>query len=144
MNFDIKFKNNEPNREIALGSIAIGNETDFFESSLSYWSKEQYEKQWIDGCQRICRGENISALITSMYDPIKANFIIWRPLYVKHEIVIAHEQILFIDELGKTFSEESLYEHVIQRKNSDEDGNAISEWKTNVHEIQKWLNANPG
>lgn len=125
--------------EMRLGLIVIGDFEERFESSLSYWSVEDYKEHWRQALERIKAGEIKSSLITNMYDPPTANFIVWWPLYREGQHVYIHNGFLLMDELDEPFNPRLPYLHVADRRTVGEDGGQISEWETTVTEIEEFL-----
>lgn len=125
--------------KLKIGVIVIGNFEEHFEASLSYWSIENYQKQWRQALERIKSGETKSSLITSMYDPQTANFITWWPLYRDDQQVRVQNQLLFMDQINGLYNLANPYVHVPDRAAIDEDGNPISEWRTTIAEIEEFL-----
>ncbi|WP_193368588.1 hypothetical protein [Pelagibius marinus] len=130
--------------KIALGSIKLGNFQEDFHASLSHWDQERYRSQWKEALERLVKGEDKSALVTSMYDPDKANFITWWPLYRDGDCVLVQNQLLFLAELAKPFSEAQPYKSVPRRETTTEDGEAISEWTIDLSDIEEFLAAHYG
>jgi hypothetical protein len=87
----------------------------------------------------ICEGNAKSCLITSMFDPLTANFIFWWTLYLDGNIVHIQNQILFLDELDKPFSKLNPYEFIRERKTVSDEGDKISEWDISVDDIKVYL-----
>lgn len=120
----------------AVGHINIGNFDESFHSSLSYWSREQYLRQWQEGLNRLVSGESNSALVTSMHNPKDANFIFWWVFYNINEKIYIQNHVLFMDELDPEFDESNLYKSIPERETRTEDGEMISEWAINLSDIQ--------
>lgn len=121
------------------GEIRIGKFNERFLSCLSFWSKEQYKAQWKQAITRIIRGEHVSALITGMYDPTKANHIIWWPMYREGRIVYIQNQLLFMHQIKGIFNIENPYEYIDTREVSTEDGASISEWSIDIHNLEEFM-----
>jgi hypothetical protein len=126
-----------------LGLIIIGDFEERFEASLSYWSVKDYQRHWWQALERIKAGEIKSSLITNMYDPQTANFILWWPLYRDGQDVFVQNHVVPMDEINGTFDPVNPYVHVRDRETVNEDGKRISEWKTTVAEIEDYLNTLP-
>ena len=105
MSFFIGFVNDEDaiyddKERFLCGAILLGSIEERFLVPLSYWQPIDYEKHWRDALQRILAGEKTSCLITSMYDPSLANFIVWWPMYRVGELIFVQNQILSLFNLG--------------------------------------------
>lgn len=142
MNFSINLTDKEfldGEENFIVGKIQIGEFNETFTSSLSYWNKISYLNQWKVGLTRICDGNDKSCLVISMFDPSSANFIFLWTLYLDQNIVHLQNQILFLDQLDKPFSELNLYEFISDRENISDEGDKISEWDVNVSDIKLHL-----
>ncbi len=97
--FDIKFTGETIDVEGDLhhGIITFDGVTEGFAASLSYWSKADYQKQWLEAATQLLKPDSRSAFITSMYDPKIANFINWWPAWHVSSVVVFQEQILPLD-----------------------------------------------
>ena len=51
MAIEIHFKNEAaaPGKDLAIGEIVIEDFRESFESPLGYWSRQDYERQWVEG-----------------------------------------------------------------------------------------------
>ena len=59
---------------IGRTGIVIGDFRERIETSLEYWSAERYEEHWLAAVHEVVSGTNKSALLTSIADPMTANF----------------------------------------------------------------------
>lgn len=50
------------------GQITIGSYTESFKMSVKYWSREDYQKQWKEGLERI-KTHDVSILVTNVRNP---------------------------------------------------------------------------
>jgi len=97
--FDIKFTGETVDSDdeiLHLGIITLGEVTEGFSASLSYWSINDYQKQWLEAGRRLLEPDSHSAFITCMYDPETANFVHWWPAWRGRGPVVFQEQLLFI------------------------------------------------
>ncbi len=66
--------------------------------------------------------------------------VAWWIMYREGDDVYVQNRLLFMDNLSSPFLEENLYSYIKSRETVNEDGcEIISEWQTNISEIQKWL-----
>ncbi len=139
MGFSINFIDyKSPDKFLTRGQISIGDFAEEFECAIHYWNKEKYINQWLEGCNKICE-ESKSALMTSIHEPKKANFMVWWVMHREKNIIYIQNHLLMMEGLLSPFVEENIYEHIRDRETIDEDGNEISEWQTTVSEVQEWL-----
>ncbi|VAW76124.1 hypothetical protein MNBD_GAMMA12-3299 [hydrothermal vent metagenome] len=116
--------------EKGSGEIQIDAFTELFESDHSYWSMEQYEKQWESAIVIIEKGD-AAFFIISVTDPKQSNFIrAWACYPIGKELVF-QEHIIFLNELHEPFDIENPHKSMQSYENISEDGCEISEWRTN-------------
>ncbi len=118
MNFSINFTGElvgDNHEKCQIGEIKIAK---FYETfcPLSYWSKDQYLEQWKNGLRRLCNRNHKSCLITSMYNPKFANFIVWWTFYLDGNTICVQNQILFLEQLDEPFNELNPYASIDDRK----------------------------
>jgi hypothetical protein len=99
--FDISFtgelvRDEEEGETRHLGIMTLGQTTEGFDASLSFWSEGEYEKQWLEGAKRLLEPGSRSAFITDMTNPTTASFIQWWPAWRVNDLIIFHCQTLFI------------------------------------------------
>ena len=122
----------------ALGIIRMGDFQETFNASLSYWNAGQYRRHWLKAVTRLVGTETTSCLITSMFDPAVANFIIWHPMYRQGDVVHIQNQILFLEEQPKPFNERDPFSSVAERQTRSEDGE-VSEWSVSIKDLESFL-----
>lgn len=124
----------------ATGRITVGDFAESFYMDLSYWNIEEYERSWRDSLQVIFDGEERdSCLVVSITNPESSNFIFCWPLYRRGDDVIVQNSIILLNELERDFSALEPWASVRSRLTVDEDGNSISEWRTSVSAVRKYL-----
>ncbi len=97
--FDIAFTGETVDSEgeiLHLGRITLGEATEGFSASVSFWSREDYQKQWLEAAKRLIEPDSHSAFVTCMYDPQTAAFIDWWPAWRTTGLVVLQNQLLFI------------------------------------------------
>lgn len=135
-------RNPESNEVSALGVIRLGDFQESFTASLSYWTAQQYKRHWLEAVERlVLKMETKSCLVTSMFDPDIANFIMWCPMYRFGDAVYVQNQILFLEQLSKPFRERKLFSFVPERQTHGEDGK-LSEWTVSIEDLESFLFAN--
>jgi hypothetical protein len=109
---------------------------------VSYeWSKEDYESQWRRAIKTLLTDRDRSALITTYGSPEVATHLEWWPMYAQEEIVSVQDHLLFYDQLTSKFSIPNAFSFIRSRKTKDEEGNAVSEWRVNLAEIEGFAGA---
>lgn len=122
---------------VVAGSMRIGEFTENFHASLSYWGRGEYISQWKEALNRLLRGEKNSAIVTSMYDPNTANFIFWWVMYLMEDVVFIQNHVLFLGDLERPFDEVDLYSFIPGRETQTEEGEPISEWAVGILAIKE-------
>jgi hypothetical protein len=117
--------------EPGKGKITIDDFQECFESEHTYWSKQQYESQWVEARNNLLDGK-ASMFITSITDPENANFIRAWVGYPKRNKIIFQEHIVFVDKLKNPFNPQDPHASINKYTNKTEEGEAISEWETNA------------
>ncbi|AFZ25444.1 hypothetical protein Cylst_3291 [Cylindrospermum stagnale PCC 7417] len=144
--FDIKFISppffsSEYQDKVCLGKIKINDFEESFFSPLSFWTKEKYQEHWRRSIQRMMLNQVAnSCLITSMYNPQEANFIVWWLFYRDAKNVHIQNQVLFLQDLVEPFNIQKMYDYIPKRKQYNDEGESISEWKTNILSLESFLN----
>ena len=122
----------------ASGEITIGDFSEKFHASLSYWTHQDYVRQWLSALNKITTFENNKgAIISSMYNPISANFICCWVMYRLGGLVYLQNHILFLDDLSTPFDERNIEKSIPDREQVTEEGERISEWRIPLSDIQR-------
>lgn len=124
-----------------IGELKLMDFTEVFQAPISYWKKDDYERQWQEGLRRILQGHDKSCLVTSMYNPLMANFIVWWPMYLHEGKVYIQNHLLFMSELKQPFEEPKLYEYIHTRETYSIDGDKVSEWSLDMRDIAIFFNS---
>ena len=97
--------------------------------------------QWKEGIERLLRREKNSAIVTTMYNPGTANFMLWWVMYLIEDDVFIQNHMLLLCELERPFDETDLYSFVPKRKIQTEEGVPISEWSVSLSAIRDSLSS---
>lgn len=123
-----------------LGRITVGDFTESFHMALDFWSPRDYRASWKRALGRLLSADVIdSCLIASVGDPETANFVTCWPLYRRKEKVYVQNSIIFLDQLEGGFDPDRPWEFIEARQSIDEDGNRVSEWETEISEVEEFL-----
>ncbi len=123
-----------------VGQITLGRFTERFESPLHYWDRGNYEQQWYSAASRVLSDSKRVALVTAMYDPAIANFLMWWAIYREENYAFFQNQLFFLDKLTIPFDIARIDELVRPRQTVNEDGRQISEWSVPLEELESFLN----
>ena len=133
MGFDIKFDKIQD--DIGYGKIVLDDYSENFESPLHFWTILDYKNQWEEGIIRIKYGNHKSALVTAMYPPQYANYIIWWVIYKEYNYAVFQNHILFLEKLNKPFVIDNIYSYIPEKSNKICDEYAVSEWRVLIDTI---------
>lgn len=127
------------NGELVIpSSIIIGNFTERLHIPISYWSLEDYKRNWISSLTQGIDNKKHSALAVSMYDPDFTNFIFAWVVYFHDETAFIQNKIIFLDEC-QNFTPETINDFIGERETCNEDGMKISEWVIDLKSIVTFL-----
>ncbi|MDC9606029.1 hypothetical protein WDV76_14920 [Xenorhabdus griffiniae] len=135
--FDIVTKNSviEFFGEPALpSSIIIDDFKEEFHLPITYWNIHDYKKSWLKSLKEGLYKKDHAALAVSMYEPSSVNFIFIWIIYFKEQEIFIQNQTLFIDNCP-SFSPDRINDFIEPRYTETEDGNKISEWRTDLNSI---------
>jgi hypothetical protein len=125
------------------GVICLGEFREEFASSLSYWSRDDYEDQWREGIKRILSGDSdTSAIIVDIMSPDRTgSTLTWWPMYLDGNSVCFQMQIVMLDRLPQGFRRRDLYSHIQPRyvPRSDPSDLPPSEWVLEKSELEEWI-----
>jgi hypothetical protein len=124
---------------VAIGEIQLGDDHEFFQSVVTYWTVEDYAASWTTALRRLVAGTASTCLITSVTDPATTNFVITWPMYRVGYDVYVQNRYLFLEDLDDEFNPDAPWESVEPRSTIDEDGQKISEWSLHLTDIQEFL-----
>jgi hypothetical protein len=126
-----------PPGESAGGRITVGDFVEEFEASLTFWGADDYRASWRAALSVLEAGSATSCLVSSLTDPATSNFVFCWPLYGDGDDVYVQSSLIFLEELPGTFDVARPWLYVQPRATVDEDGNHISEWRTDVTAIRQ-------
>jgi len=131
----------DPGVTAAYGKIQIGDYIETFTARLTLWRSDQYEQHWRAAIERLLKGADRSALITSYVEPTRVpdNFLMWWPLYREGETVHVQNQLLFFELLKESFSLENPWASVQSRRTVNDEGMKISEWSVAIGDFAEFL-----
>jgi hypothetical protein len=140
MTFSIKInKTGLSGREKEVtGVIRIGEFEETFTTPLTYWSVSDYENHWKSALRRLITGKD-SCLITSLVDPMTANFNYWWLLYINGADVFIQDSLLLMNSLPRPFTPDDPYRFIPKHERVNEDGDTISEWTLPLADFKEFL-----
>jgi len=139
--FDIRFIGDRPESLAEFlgegawglrGRITLGDYAEEFVALLRTWSREDYERQWMEAARRLLEGADRTAFFTSAYE---FRWTLWRV----GERVYAQEHFLAVEGFPEPFDPDDLYTHIQDRRTRTDDGTAISEWTLDLAGIAAFV-----
>lgn len=119
------------------GEIIIDDFRESFNSSLTYWTINDYLYQWKAASNRVLSGYRKSAFFSNIIAPeLKGYYLIW-PIYRVGKDVYIQNAIILVNRLRKPFDESNLYKYIKPRHSGDDDS-IISEWVTDIEDIRSF------
>jgi len=120
------------------GEIQLNEFFERFDSSFEYWPSNVYESQWKEGVQRIVEGEKKSALVTAMYPPESANFIVWWIMYHDGDNVIFQNHLLMLEMAKQQFEVSKLYSYIPDYSEGEDEEFPVSEWIVAMDSLKRF------
>jgi hypothetical protein len=149
MAFSIQFtglqelQNDSSSEAYLSGIICLGDFQEEFSSSLSHWTRDDYENQWREGVERILSGQfNMSAIFVDFMSPNKTgSTLTWWPMYLQGDSVCFQEHFLELDKLSQGLKRKDLYNYIQSRQKPDLDSPepSPSEWIIKRKDLEQWL-----
>jgi hypothetical protein len=117
----------------------LGDFEEHFFSSMEYWREPDYERQWMEGLERILTGATRSCLITSIGHPEASTGLWWWILYRSGNRIHVQNAMCFFAQLREAFDPSNPYAAVPSRTVVTEDGDPISEWIITIGEVAQFV-----
>ena len=131
--FDIRFLLSQS--QAGRGQIALGSFVEEFDSPLGFWMDADYKRQWKEGTSRLLAGAAKSALVTAIYDPGNANFLMWWVMYRDDGEIVFRNHILLMEHLPRPLDLNDLYSFVPERDRNRDSEYPVSEWVVPLESI---------
>lgn len=118
--------------------LELGDESERVESSLDFWSKDDYISHWQHMLNKIKTG-NTAALVTSMVDPRIGTFVEWWPMWkVGTSRIAIRNQILMLNRFESVFNPAEP-ERYIGNRTLQCGEEQPSEWEISVEAIDSFI-----
>jgi hypothetical protein len=114
------------------GLIHIGDFSESIYVPLDYWSRQDYERQWKEGLERI-KTHDTSCLVATIHDPKIRKFVDWWVLYKEGKTIFVNNEMIHDCEYekligDKPFNLETCYNFIEPRVTMTENGHKVSTW----------------
>jgi hypothetical protein len=125
----------------ASGRITIGDFTETFWAPLGFWDEADYRRSWQEAFEVLDADlGSTSCLMTSTAGPRMSSFLVCWPMYRAGEDVRFQNAMIFLDQdWADEFDPAAPWDSVRPRRETDEDGNRISEWTTSMDSLREFF-----
>lgn len=138
--FDIAFIPGEPVFEDEEGRglwacTVLGDFRERFIAPTGWWERADYERQWIEGAERLVRGESPSAFVV---EAGRTWWTAWR----EGDGVIIQQRMLVTDEMAPAWTaaaDRLPYALVGPRRTRSAEGGSLSEWRVAIADLRDFL-----
>jgi hypothetical protein len=135
--FDLVFVDDQPERQeegwdALKGEIRLGDYRETFLAALDPWARRDYQLHWIEAAQRLIRGSDRTAFLTSAF---QFRWVMWR----EGTSVVAQEHLLGFGPRAREFDPREPFSGIRDRVSVNLDGVQISEWHLSLADIQDFL-----
>lgn len=125
-------QNGEP---VIRGEFFLSGCKEEFALPVSYWSRYDYFENWKKMVADGVGSRANTAIVTSMRDPKKMNFLFMWAFYFGGENVYVQNKIIFMDEVEGRFDSSRMNSYLGERITHNEDGERISEWVVKLNDV---------
>ena len=122
-------------QELMPGRLIAGSLDEAFQSTIGYWSVEDYCRQWAYALDLIIGGGLRSALITSIENPRRSGAVDWWPIFREGDTIYIRFQLLILAQCPGNFNPYGFDDLLRPRDEFDEDGNHLSEWSFSLNDL---------
>ena len=146
--FDIAFLPDEPPYEDEeewsglWGRIELGAELrERFVAPIGWWTREDYERQWVEGARRLVEGARESAFV------VEAGRLWWTAWREGETVVLQQRLLLVEEELAPAWTADAAhlpYALVGERCSQSEEGADVSEWRVPLVAMRSFLERQVG
>jgi hypothetical protein len=140
--FDIAFLENEPTYTDEdgwsglWGRIVLGEFSERFISPVGWWGPGEYERQWIEGANRLLGGATESAFVEQAGR-------VWWTAWREGESVVVQQRLLITDaSMSRAWSaraDDLPYELVGKRETHSDGGRPLSQWLLTLADLQAFV-----
>jgi hypothetical protein len=125
----------------ARGLITFGEFSEEFVAPLTFWTMDDYRRQWREAAGRILNGNERSCFVAAMrVSPHDGAVFLW-PAYRDGEAVHIQHKLLLPEIVKGIFDTSNPYAQISERRTMTEGGEPISEWQVSVADIALFLHA---
>jgi hypothetical protein len=138
--FDIAFISDEPPFEDEEGTglwgcTVLGDFSERFIAPLGWWEPADYERQWLDGAERLLRGESPSAFT------VEAGWV-WWTAWREGADVFVHQRTLVLDEMAPAWTampDDLPYALIGPRNTHSAEGTTVSQWRVSIDDVRDFV-----
>lgn len=119
-----------------LGELQLADFRERFGANTSFWTADDYERQWTRAAEALLAGAAKGAFVTSLTDPSHPGFaFIWEFLRDGDELVF-HNRLIALHEHQPPFDPWDVARYVEPHEPDHEEGDGISEWRVSAAELE--------
>jgi hypothetical protein len=118
-------------------------EADFrerFVAPIGWWTREDYERQWLEGARRLLDGARESAFV------LEAGRLWWMA-WREGDTVVLQQRLLVGEEMAPAWRADAAhvpYTLVSKRRSQTEEGEDVSEWQVLLSDVGAFLERRAG
>ncbi len=133
--FEIGIEDPTPDEDgVALGFITVGDFHEHFPLLIGKWSLSQYQSQWREALTSLVNGTGPVALMCEMCRTGRLAWVLYREgdhVFIRQVLFVPGARWL-VDADGQLIQSEP-------REIQSEDGESISEWRTDINAIKDFM-----
>ena len=117
------------------GTTILGDFREDFIAPLGWWSRPEYEQQWLDGATRLLDGQSKSAFVI---EPGRLWWTAWREdekVRVQQQLLVPSESVEAWTRVPRSVP----YELVPERRRLSPDGDPVSDWTVATADLREFI-----
>jgi hypothetical protein len=135
--FNIEFIADEPEAQedggVGLwGRTTLGEYQERFIAPLGFWSRADYERQWLEAARRLLGPADRTGFFTSAYQ-------FWWTMWREGERVWVHEELITAERYAGPYDGPMPYHLIGDRVTVPEGERPVSEWVIGLDDIQAYV-----
>jgi len=116
------------------GRITLGDYEERFLAPLGYWSRTDYERQWLEAARHLLGSADRTGFFTSPYR-------FWWTMWREGERVFVHEELITPERYAGPYDGTIPLQIIEDRITQNEEGQQISEWEIPLQDIRAYVEA---
>lgn len=144
LSFDIRFvghswHDSDSGESLMLGELRIADVTERFAAVMGPWDARDYQRQWLEGIERLLNGATRSALVVSISPRQASDYRQWLPMWREGQTV--YLQVQFMDWTAGDLKDDpaKLYDAIGLLVRENEEGDQYATHETSVDELRRFV-----